>query len=100
MSSFLSSMQVELQQLLMEHQSKGNINSSLKNDISLKHYHVYIFPILFLKKHYQCPWLEGIHVVFGRIESGMDVVKAIEGVGSVVGRPRMRIKIVVSGVIA
>ena len=31
-------------------------------------------------------WLDGKHVVFGRITEGMDVVKAVEKVGSSSGR--------------
>jgi cyclophilin family peptidyl-prolyl cis-trans isomerase len=26
-----------------------------------------------------CPWLNGLHTVFGRVSSGMDVVEAIDG---------------------
>jgi peptidylprolyl isomerase len=38
-------------------------------------------------------WLDGRHVVFGRVVDGMDVVKAIEGQGSRAGRTRQTIKI-------
>ncbi|XP_050727536.1 peptidyl-prolyl cis-trans isomerase-like [Eriocheir sinensis] len=34
-----------------------------------------------------CPWLDGKHVVFGKVVDGMDVVKALEGHGSRSGRP-------------
>ncbi|KAK4299702.1 hypothetical protein Pmani_028036 [Petrolisthes manimaculis] len=34
-----------------------------------------------------CPWLDGKHVVFGKVVEGMDVVKAVEKHGSRSGRP-------------
>ncbi|MGE5365557.1 MAG: peptidylprolyl isomerase [Bacteroidota bacterium] len=39
------------------------------------------------------PWLDGRHVVFGRVTEGMDVVKAIESLGSQSGRPAMEVRI-------
>ena len=40
-----------------------------------------------------CPWLDGKHVVFGQVTSGMELVKAIEGVGSSSGKPRAKVTI-------
>mmetsp|Transcript_10958 Transcript_10958/g.16710 ORF Transcript_10958/g.16710 Transcript_10958/m.16710 type:complete len:196 (+) Transcript_10958:89-676(+) len=40
-----------------------------------------------------CPWLDGKHVVFGEVVEGSDVVKAIEGQGSQMGRPKNQITI-------
>ncbi len=42
-------------------------------------------------------WLNGRHVVFGRVLEGMDVVKKIEAQGSPQGRTRVPIKITKSG---
>lgn len=39
------------------------------------------------------PWLDGKHVVFGRVTDGMDVVRAMEAQGSQSGRTRQRIAI-------
>jgi len=41
-----------------------------------------------------CPWLNGKHTVFGQVTSGMDVVDAIERVGTGAGdRPRDEVRI-------
>lgn len=38
-------------------------------------------------------WLDGKHVVFGQVVDGMDVVRAIEGVGSGSGATRSKVVI-------
>ena len=40
-----------------------------------------------------CPWLDGKHVVFGRLTEGLSVLKQIENLGSQNGYPRKTIKI-------
>jgi peptidylprolyl isomerase len=42
-------------------------------------------------------WLDGKHVVFGRVVEGMDVVRLVEAQGSDSGRTRKTVKIVDSG---
>ena len=42
-------------------------------------------------------WLDGKHVVFGSVVEGMDVVKAIEAVGSQSGATRSKVVIASSG---
>lgn len=43
------------------------------------------------------PWLDGKHVVFGKVLEGFDVVKAVEAVGSGSGKPSKEVRIVTSG---
>ncbi|KAK9900920.1 hypothetical protein P389DRAFT_166426 [Cystobasidium minutum MCA 4210] len=40
-----------------------------------------------------CPWLDGKHVVFGKVVSGQDVVKAVEAEGSQSGKTKSQITI-------
>ena len=44
-----------------------------------------------------CPWLDGKHVVFGKVVSGMDVVQKMEAVGSRSGTTSQRVVIAASG---
>ena len=45
-------------------------------------------------------WLDGKHVVFGRVVEGLDVVKTIEGFGSASGKTSKKIEIVDCGQLA
>ncbi|WIA11546.1 hypothetical protein OEZ85_011655 [Tetradesmus obliquus] len=47
-----------------------------------------------------CPWLDGKHVVFGRVTEGMAVVKRVEAMGSQSGKTRTRIMIADCGQLA
>ncbi|KAG2140686.1 putative cyclophilin [Suillus clintonianus] len=42
-------------------------------------------------------WLDGAHVVFGEVIEGMELVKAIEKLGSESGKPKAEVKISASG---
>ena len=44
-----------------------------------------------------CDWLDGKHVVFGRISDGMDVLEDMEKQGTSSGKPKKTISIVASG---
>jgi hypothetical protein len=43
------------------------------------------------------PWLDGRHVVFGKVVEGEDMVKAVEAQGSNSGQPKAKVTIVHSG---
>ena len=43
------------------------------------------------------PWLDGKHVVFGKVVDGLDVVDKIEAVGSQSGQTSAPVKIAKSG---
>merc|ERR1711865_923873 len=45
-------------------------------------------------------WLDGRHVVFGKIIEGMDIVSAVEAVGSSSGAPQKPVTIHDSGILA
>ena len=47
----------------------------------------------------KCPWLDGKHVVFGKVINGigMDIVKKIESYGSGSGKPTKKVVITKSG---
>ena len=45
-------------------------------------------------------WLNGKHVVFGKLLEGSDVLKAMEKLGSGDGKPKSTVKIVASGQIS
>ena len=47
----------------------------------------------------QTPWLNGKHTVFGKVTSGMDVIKKIEVKGTDFGKPKAEIKITDSGIL-
>merc|ERR1712118_476721 len=45
------------------------------------------------------PWLDGRHVVFGKVIDGMDIVTKVEAVGTSSGRPRETVTLVDTGVL-
>ena len=46
------------------------------------------------------PWLDGHHVVFGKVKSGMDIVRKMEAQGSDSGETMERVEVLDSGVIS
>ena len=49
----------------------------------------------FMITTFPCPWLDGKHVVFGRVIKGYDIVRKIELCGDELGRPIK--KVIISG---
>lgn len=45
----------------------------------------------------ETPWLDGKHVVFGRVLEGMDVVEIVSSCGHRSGKPSAKVKILASG---
>lgn len=43
------------------------------------------------------PWLDGRHVVYGKVLEGMDLVKKVEKLGSQSGKPSAEVTIADSG---
>ncbi|ORX59393.1 hypothetical protein DM01DRAFT_1184847 [Hesseltinella vesiculosa] len=44
-----------------------------------------------------CPWLDGNHTVFGEVTDGMEIVRAVEAIGTPSGRPQAVVEITESG---
>jgi cyclophilin family peptidyl-prolyl cis-trans isomerase len=55
------------------------------------------FALQFFLCTVETSWLDGKHVVFGKVTGGMDVVKAIETYGSQSGACSKKIEIKASG---
>lgn len=49
--------------------------------------------VIFLIKLTDTPWLDGAHVVFGKVVDGLDVVDKIEAVGSRSGRTSQVVRV-------
>jgi len=58
------------------------------------------YSIQFFITTVETPWLDGKHVVFGSVTSGMEVVRQIESLGSNTGKTSQAITIVDCGQLA
>jgi peptidylprolyl isomerase len=45
------------------------------------------------------PWLDGLHVVFGEVVKGMEVVKELEALGSPNGQTKQKVVIENCGIV-
>ena len=46
-----------------------------------------------------CPWLDDLHVVFGKVSKGMDIVERLSYLGTGEGKSISRIKVIDCGVL-
>ena len=61
------------------------------NIINFFDVNVFIYCLIFTKIIVTTSWLDGKHVVFGKVVEGMDVVKQVESMGTDSGRPKKTI---------
>jgi len=47
----------------------------------------------------ETPWLNGKHVVFGKVTNGIDVLRKINARGTELGKPKAKVEIVDSGTV-
>lgn len=67
------------------------------NSIFILYFPTSLFSIVFICTE-DTPWLNGKHVVFGKVTKGLDIVKKIETQGSGgAGTPKCEVKITGSG---
>jgi len=63
-------------------------------------FHSLHIPLQFFLTTVECGWLDGKHVVFGKVLEGMDIVMKMEAMGDRSGRPSQPLTILDSGELA